>query len=243
MANLSEIGRIFYGIAMSAMGLSTIYYRDFPYMLIPPGHHWIGDHVPIIYLSGALLFLAGVCITFRKKLLLVSRLLGIILLLIFCFYFIPYELTASSRYMHYGQWENSAKELALAGGALAIAGYDWGVVLFASTIVSFGIDHFMYGRDATGYMPIWIPNKLFWIYFAGAALFGSGVAILLKIKPRLAASLLGTMIFIFFIIVHIPKVLVAPLGENEGEVTSALLAFAYCGTAFFIAGKKTKKIH
>ena len=243
LVNLSVIGRIFYGIAIGVMGLGTIYYRDFPYMLIPPHHDWMNDHVLVIYLSGALLFLAGLGIVINKKPGTVSRLLGIILLLIFCFYYIPYEFTASSRYTHYGQWENAAKELALAGGALAFAGYNWGVVLFASTIVSFGIDHFLYGRDATGYMPLWIPGKIFWIYFTGAALLGSGMAIMLKIRPRLAAFLLGMMIFIFFIIVHVPKVIAAPLIANEGEVTSALLALAYCGIAFVIAGQKAEKIN
>jgi hypothetical protein len=47
---------------------------------------------------------------------------GGVLLAVFCFYFIPYQLMASSRYMHFGEWENAAKELALASGALVIAG-------------------------------------------------------------------------------------------------------------------------
>jgi uncharacterized membrane protein YphA (DoxX/SURF4 family) len=69
------------------------------------------------------------------------------------------------------------------------------------------------------------------------------MAIMLKIRPRLAAFLLGMMIFIFFIIVHIQKVIAAPLIANEGEVTSALLALAYCGIAFVIAGQKAEKIN
>ena len=237
MPNLTDIGRIFYGIAMAAMGLTTIYYRDFPYMLIPPRHFWISDHVILVYLCGALLFLAGVCIVLGKNLRSVSRLLGTVLLLIFCFYFIPYQLMASSRYMHYGQWENAAKDLALAGGALAIAGYNWGVILFALTIVSFGIDHLLYAREATEYMPLWISHKIFWIYLTGSALLGSGIAIILNIKRRVAAALLGTMIFIWVIILHIPKTMAAPFAVNEGEVTSAFLALAYCGIAFVIGGK------
>jgi len=35
MRNLSDIGRIFYGIAVAGLGFQTIYYDDFPYMLIP----------------------------------------------------------------------------------------------------------------------------------------------------------------------------------------------------------------
>src|SRR5690348_12120832 len=39
--NYVKIGRIFYGLAIAAMGLVTIYYRDFPYMLIPAKHTWL----------------------------------------------------------------------------------------------------------------------------------------------------------------------------------------------------------
>jgi hypothetical protein len=241
MGYLSNIGRIFYGIAIAAMGLLTIYYRDLPYMLIPPKHFWISNHVILVYVCGALLFLAGVCIVIDKKLMRVSLLLGTVLLLIFCFYFVPYELTASSNYMHFGEWENAAKELALASGAILVAGRTklirLGAVLFAITIISFATDHFLYAKEASDYIPSWVPSHLFWMYFCGLSLFGSGLAIILKIKPRLAAALLGTMIFIWVIILHIPKVLAAPLAHNEGEVTSAFLALAYCGIAFVIAGE------
>src|SRR5882724_12269963 len=121
MRNLSNIGRIFYGIAIAAMGVLSIYYRDFPYMLIPPKHHWLNDHVLFIYISGALLILAGACIVSGKKAMPVSLLLGSVLLLIFCFYFIPYELMVSPNYRHFYAWENAIKELALSGGAFVIA--------------------------------------------------------------------------------------------------------------------------
>ncbi|HUB60463.1 MAG TPA: hypothetical protein VL978_07175 [Puia sp.] len=239
MPKLTDIARIFYGISMAAMGFITIYYRDFPYMLIPPHHAWISDHVILLYLCGGLLFLAGICIVPGKELLSASRLLGAVLLLVFCFYFIPYELMTPSRYSHFSQWENAAKELALAAGALVIARYRWGIILFALTILSFGIDHYMYGKEAIGYMPLWVPAKLFWMYFCGTALLASGVAIMVNIQRRLAAVLLGTMIFIWVIILHIPKTLSAPFAENEGEITSAFLALAYCGIAFFISGQPT----
>jgi hypothetical protein len=257
MGKLSNIGRIFYGIAIAAMGFQTIYDHDFPYMLIPPGHSWMNDHLVFVYISGALLFLAGACIVFRKLTLPVSLLLGTVLLMVFCFYFVPYELLASSNYMHFGDWENAVKELALSSGALVIAGcfstknesppigilgklIPYGTILFSLTIISFGIDHFLYGKGAADYIPSWIQGHIFWIYFAGAALLGSGMAIILKIKPRLAASLLGTMIFIWVIILHIPKAIALSNDDNTGELTSAFIALAYCGIAFVIAGAAKK---
>src|ERR1700722_20250027 len=122
MRNLSNIGRIFYGIAIAVMGFLTIYYHDFPYMLIPPHPSWIKGLAIVAYISGALLLLAGAAIVFEKKPMPISLWLGTVLLLIFCFYFIPYEFMTSSNYMHFGNWENAAKELALSGGAFVIAG-------------------------------------------------------------------------------------------------------------------------
>src|SRR5579863_3461952 len=117
MGYLSGIGRIFYGIAMAAMGFLTIYYRDFPYMMIPPHHQWIKGVAVVACISGAALLVAGVCIALGKRTMRVSLLLGTALLLVFCFYFLPYEFLVSQKYMHFGAWENAAKELALAAGA------------------------------------------------------------------------------------------------------------------------------
>ena len=258
MRSISNIGRIFYGIAIAVFGVLTIYYKDFPYMLIPPNHFWIPGFVLLAYISGALLILAGACIVLKKRIRPISLVLGTVLLLIFCFYFIPYEFIVSSNYMHFAEWENAAKELALASGAFVIAGcfpeknenflirflnklVPIGVVFFPITIISFGIDHFIYGKDAADYVPSWVPYHVFWIYFAGIALLGSGIAIILKIKPGLIATLLGAMIFTWFIILHVPRVIVSPVADIGGEIASALLALAYSGIAFVIAGTTKKK--
>jgi uncharacterized membrane protein len=240
MRNLSYIGRIFYGIAIAVLGLLTLYYQDFPYMLIPP-HQGL---VIVAYISGIFLVLAGGCIVLKKKILPVSILLGAVLLLVFCFYFIPYQLMDSSRYMHFGEWENAAKELALASGAFVIAGLflqrlmPFGAALFSLTIISFSIDHFLFAHEASDYIPSWVPNHLFWMYFTGSALLGSGIAIILNIRRGLAATLLGGMILIWFIILHVPRVIANPSG---GEIASAMLALGYGGIAFVIAGAGAAK--
>src|SRR5882724_1262433 len=102
MGNLSNIGRIFYGLSMAVMGLVTIYYDDFPYMFIPPKHSWIPGLALLAYLSGALLVLAGASIVLGKRTRPVSLVLGGVLLLIFCFYFIPFQLFVSKNNMHFG---------------------------------------------------------------------------------------------------------------------------------------------
>jgi len=67
MGNVSTIGRIFYGIAITGMGVLTISYKDFPYMLIPPEHSWTPGLALMAYISGAALILGGGCLAFKKN--------------------------------------------------------------------------------------------------------------------------------------------------------------------------------
>lgn len=253
MESLSKTGIIFYGTAIAGMGVLTIYYNDFPYMMLPPGHPRL---LWLIVIGGILFIAVGTCLIFEKKARQVSLLFGGLLLAIFCFYYIPYELFVSHNFLSLGEWENSEKELALAGGALAIAGcfpdednnpviralaklVPAGAILFAITIVCFGILHFVFAKEASTLVPVWIPNHMFWIYFAGVALLGSGIAIILRIKTRLAATLLGTMIFIWFVILHMPRIFASAPADMSAEIASAFLALAYSGIAFVIAGNAT----
>ncbi len=257
MGSLSNIGRIFYGVAIAGMGFPTIYYKVFPYMLLPP-QYLSPQHTIVAYISGALLVLAGVFIALNKKTNIISLLLGTVLLLIFCFLFIPFMFSAGANYKHLTEWENAEKELALAGGAFVIAGWfstksknavgsspnklsSFGAILYSVPILSFGILHFMYGNEVSSMVPGWIPFHLFWIYFAGAALIGSGIAIILKIKTRLIAALLGIMIFVWFIIIHVPEVISSSPDDMNGEIVSAFLALAYSGIAFVIAGTAARR--
>ena len=258
MGKLSDIGRIFYGIAIAGMGFPTIIYKAFPYMLLPPLNFLNSVPTVITNISGVLLILVGVFIAFGKKTRPVSFVFGWVLLLIFCFLYIPYEFMDKSRYMHLGEWENAVKELALAGGAFVIAGYfsetgknlserfwkkliPFGSILFAIPIISFGILHFLVTKEASTLVPSWIPGPIFWTIAGGVGLLGSGIAIILKVRPGLFAAMLGTMIFIWFVILHIPRVVVAASADMGGEVISAFLALAYSGIAFVIAGAAQKR--
>ena len=172
---------------------------------------------------------------------------GIIIVAIY-FHKLPYILgpgliPKGPRLFHLPDWENAAKVLSLVAGALALAKGKIGrvgAVLYAITIVYYGIIHFMVAKEAGSYIPSWIPWHLFWMYFCGAALIASGIAILSRTKQKLAAILLGAMILTWFLILHIPRVAVADAGAMDGELQSALFALAYSGTAFVISGTTNK---
>jgi uncharacterized membrane protein YphA (DoxX/SURF4 family) len=256
VGNLSNTGRNFYGISIAVMGLLTIYYEDFPYMLFPVQPLQIPG---LVYIFGILFILVGECIVFEIKIRPVSFLFGSVLLLIFCFYHLPYEFGVNSNYKNLLEWDNPGKELALAGGAFTIAGcftgknknrlsmlgeklMPFGAILFSIPIITFGILHLLFAKDVSTMVPSWIPRPVFWTYLAGIALMGSGIAIIFRIKTRFIAALLGSMIFIWFVILHIPRVIHSQVTDLEGEVTSAFLALAYSGIAFVIAGAYKKAV-
>jgi hypothetical protein len=257
MGNSSKPGRICYGIAIAGMGIQTIWVHGFPYILPVPEHTPKAGLLILAYIFGILLTLTGACFVIEKKARQAGLLLGAVLLLIFCFYYIPYEIITNPNYKHFAEWENAEKELALAGGAFVIAGFfsgkddmrlsrfaakliSAGAILYAITVVSFGVLHFLYGKEVAFLVPSWISYPVFWIYFAGVALIGSGLAIILRIRVALFSTLLGIMIFLWFIILHIPRVAVASVADWPGELTSAFLALAYSGIAFVIAGAEKK---
>jgi uncharacterized membrane protein YphA (DoxX/SURF4 family) len=104
------------------------------------------------------------------------------------------------------------------------------------------MDHFLYTEFVSKLVPSWIPGSTFWTYFAAVALIGSGIAIIFRIMLKQVALLLGTMLFLWLILLHIPRAIADPHIDKGNEVTSVFQALAFSGMAFIIAGMhKTRK--
>jgi uncharacterized membrane protein YphA (DoxX/SURF4 family) len=263
MVKLIKMGRLFYGIAMAGVGVQQFLYGDFPPMILPPLHAWIPWLRFWAWLAGAGFTIAGAAIIFEKKARAISLILGIVLFA-FCIYYIPYEIILDPHSNYFGSWGDAQKDLALCGGAFVIAGsfaeadsyiqktsiffrvsemlIPLGAIFFSTTMISFGIDHFLYLKHVAPMVPGWIPYPIFWTYFAAVALIASGTAIILKIKLKLIAGLLGTMILLWFILLHIPRAIAQPVDDKGSEVTSAWSALAFSGIAFVIGGSSSKRI-
>jgi uncharacterized membrane protein YphA (DoxX/SURF4 family) len=103
------------------------------------------------------------------------------------------------------------------------------------TAIVFGIDHFVYPIIVSKLVPSWIPGSLFWTYFAGIALIAAGVGMILRVQARLASLLLGIMIFLWLILLHIPRAFAEPPSVKGNEWTSVFEALAFSGIAFMLA--------
>src|SRR5690242_15248662 len=115
MKTLTDLGRVFYGVSIAVLGIQSVIDHAFPYMLIPPKLSWRPDSLIVPYFFGTLLAVAGLCIVFNKKTRLVSLLLGGLLLLVFVFYYLPFQFIVTD-FTQVVNWENAEKELDLACG-------------------------------------------------------------------------------------------------------------------------------
>jgi uncharacterized membrane protein len=267
MEKFIKTGRLFFGTALAGIGVQHFIYPVFQ-SLILRGWPWPWPHdLPtiriLVWLTGAALIAAGATIVFAKNAKNISLVLGGLLLLLFLLFQVPFEILVDPAARFLGLWTNALKTLALSGGAFLIAGsfpeekntgqkesgviaalkkiMPLGRIFFSIMLICFGVDHFLYTEVVANMVPDWMSGHVFWTYFGGIALVGSGISILLKIKIKLVSVLLGVMILIWFIFLHIPGALSDPSGQMGNEVTSAWSALAFSGIAFVIAGRSIKE--
>ena len=138
-----------------------------------------------------------------------------------------------------GPWTSGFELLALCGAALVLAGahisIKLGRVLFAVSLVVFGVQHFLYAHFIATLVPSWILGHLFWAYFVGIAFVAAALSIATQIKIDLAATWLGVMFLLWVVVLHLPRVTAAL--HNGNEWTSLFVALAMSGGAFMLAGR------
>ena len=155
-----------------------------------------------------------------------------------------------------GAWTNFGKALALSGGALGVAALVlWSVAsaagaeasdrnaarlhliarcLLGAFLVIAGIQHFLFAPFVATLVPAWIPGASFWTHFAGAALIAGGVGLALPLTSRIAAALVGAMVFTWLLVLHIPRGIAM---NNQNEWTAVLEALAFSGIAFALVAR------
>lgn len=250
--------RYFYATALIVFGIQQFYFGTFRDVLFPSWQFSFPLLFVWAYIFGVFLLAAAAAIFFEKKAKEVFLILGGIFLAFFLLAQIPYELFSQPNHIyHLGLWSDPLKELAYAGGAFVIAGtyateningrntkpvfrilgkfIPFGSIFFCTTMISFGITHFMYGEFVAKMVPAWVPDHPFWTYFAAIALIGSGICIVLNIRRKVIAFLLSLMIFLWFIMLHLPSAFATPTLNRGNELASAFDALLFSGTALAIA--------
>jgi uncharacterized membrane protein len=262
MNTLIKTGRLFYGSGIIAYGIQQIVIRDFRPQILPLFPAW-AHHSVIAIVTGLAMILAGIIITGLLK---IKSLNARRTCLYLGFYFFALIVTCHIPYLlfvyphklsHLGSWGDVLKALAFSGGAFVMAGtylkerqihhsfsdflerlVPAGRLFFCMTMILFGCCHFAYIEFMTLMVPEWFCMRAFWAYAGGVALIGTGTAIALKIFLKPVSLLLAAMLFIWFLVLHVPAAIANPQAGRGNAIVSAFDALLFCGVALALSQSK-----
>lgn len=109
-----------------------------------------------------------------------------------------------------------------------------GPLLLAIGLAIFGADHFVTAKFVAMIVPRYMPWRLFWAYFVGAALLAAAFSLATKVYWRLAAALFGIMLWLFVLMLHIPNLFLFP--QTSAQVHHLLLRDMAIGAGPFAFG-------
>jgi len=129
---------------------------------------------------------------------------------------------------HSGAW--AKKHLSLAVGA---GGVRAGRFLLIAALPMIGLSHFVYHDLTASLVPKWLGFPLGWTYLTGAASIAAAAGMLFAVFARLAASLEAAMLWIFTLLVWVPRVASHP--HVQGNWSEILISAAIASGAWLVA--------
>jgi uncharacterized membrane protein len=257
-ATTLSLGRSFFGAATMASGVLQLATGEFV-RLVPKPPAWVPAQAALAYLVGVVLVVLGLAILSGRMVRTATTVLAAMLLFDLVFIYPPsmFANPLIDRPLLRGfMYTNPLKCLALIGGAAILAGRfpdrmpgpsrldrgvgkweRYGALLLAVFLIVCGFQHFWYRVFVDTLVPTWIPpNQRFWTLFAGVALMAGGVGILVPATARLSASLSGLMIFLWVLMLHIPRAIVGP--AHAFETAGVFEALALSGVALVVAATR-----
>jgi uncharacterized membrane protein len=111
--------------------------------------------------------------------------------------------------------------------------------LFALSLLPIGLSHIVYAKQTADLVPAWLPYREGWAYLTGAGQIACGLGVLLRILPRVAASVEAAMISLFTLLVWAPAILAAP--KTRLPWTAFFISWIIASAAWVVAQNTTPR--
>jgi uncharacterized membrane protein len=227
-----SVGHAVFAAVLIGFGILGLVYGDFTALWTPVADDLPG-HAVLAYLCSAVLIATGAGLLSRRF---GGPAAGVLLvyLLLWMLLFRVRDIVAEPG--EFGSWDGCAESLAIVAAVWALyarlaiprfATGDTGVLiarrLWGIPMIPFGLAHFIYPDQTVVLIPDYLPAHLALAYFTGAAFLAAGVAIIVGVCARLAASLSALMIGLFTVLVWPSHVIAGDLNDFQwGEVALSI---------------------
>lgn len=252
MSSLLKPGRLFFAIGMIALAILSLISHDFIIGRPPAWPEGIPAKSVWSYLSEVIVIISGIAILLHNKGRLAALAIGFVILLFsFVLRYLPALATST--------WEgilwniNAYKTLALAGGAFVVAESfsaesglpaissainnklaAAGILFLSLFLIIAGCSHIKFSQFIIGFIPSYIPFHAFWTYFTAIALLAGGIGILIPQTRKVAALWSGVMIFGWFLLLHIPRLIATP--DDPSDRMGICESLVISGVLFVLSG-------
>lgn len=215
------LGKESFAIASASLAIWSLAYAHFAWQSLPAWmpwrEAWVYGSAPVVLAASAGLFFARAAVPSALTIgvyqavsaaIFVPRILPTPLS-VAAWYPVCEALTAlAGAWILYALLQRQSREAVTpiaSDGAVRMA-----QVLFGITCVFYGWSHFVYADYTAGMVPTWLPSHLAFAYFTGFAHMAAGLAIIVGILPRLAATLETIMMSLFGLLVWVPSFFAQP---------------------------------